>query len=296
MKYHNWVLITFILLSITGCSFQAHTPAPVSSISASAGPKYNKGSITTGTYKVKRGDTLYSISWGAGKDFSDIAKYNRLKAPYTIYPGQTLKLYQPTPSKTSAKPVAIANSKPKPAKKPVAKQTTATKQASTSADKNSTKKELDHKAKPAYSVKTTQEKTVQVAKNPVSRLPDKVSKWNWPNKGRIIGYFSTTQQGNQGIKLAGSRGDIIKAAADGRVVYAGNALRGYGNLVIIKHNEDFLSAYAHADAILVKEKQYVNAGQTVAKMGSTGANQVMLHFEIRLHGKSVNPLNYLPKR
>lgn len=296
MKYHNWLYVFLFVSFLSGCSFQAHTPAPVQSISSSAGPKYNKGSITSGSYKVKRGDTLYSISWGAGKDFNDIAAYNKLKAPYTIYPGQTLKLYKPTTVKSTSKSVAVANAKPKPVKKTVPKQTTVTKQANATANKNSTKKELDHKAKPAYSVKTTPEKTVQVAKNPVSGLPDKVSKWNWPNKGKIIGYFSTTQQGNQGIKVAGTRGDIIKAAADGRVVYAGNALRGYGNLVIIKHNDDFLSAYAHADSILVKEKQYVNAGQTVAKMGSTGANQVMLHFEIRLHGKSVNPLNYLPKR
>ena len=115
-------------------------------------------------------------------------------------------------------------------------------------------------------------------------------------KGKVIGTFSAKEQGNKGIKIAGNRGDAIKAAASGRVVYAGSALRGYGNLVIIKHSDDFLSAYAHADKILVKEKQVVNAGQTVAKMGSTGTNRVMLHFEIRYHGKSVNPLKYLPKQ
>ena len=300
VKCANRVCITIILLFLSGCSFQAHSPAPVTSIASNIGQKYNKGSITVGNYKVKRGDTLYSISWGSGQDFNDIAEYNGLKAPYTIYPGQTLKLAKPQYTKPAAKPapkpVVVANTKPKPANKVVTKQTSAQKQPVTTAKQSSTKKELDHKAKPAYSVKTTQDKTVQIAKKSVSTLPDKVSQWNWPTKGKIVGYFSSTQQGNQGIKIAGSRGDIIKAAADGRVVYAGNALRGYGNLVIIKHNDDYLSAYAHADAILVKEKQYVNAGQTVAKMGSTGTNQVMLHFEIRLHGKSVNPLNYLPKR
>ncbi|MDO6620457.1 peptidoglycan DD-metalloendopeptidase family protein [Shewanella sp. 6_MG-2023] len=304
LKCRNWPWVTILLLFISGCSFQAHNPAPVTSISSNAGQKFNKGSITSGSYKVKRGDTLYSISWGAGQDFNKIAQYNGLKAPYTIYPGQTLKLTKPQRTKPAAKPaakpapkpVAVANTKSKPANKTVAKQTSAQKKPATTTNQNSTKKELDHKAKPAYSVKTTQDKTVQIAKKSVSTLPDKVSQWNWPTKGKIVGYFSSTQQGNQGIKIAGSRGDIIKAAADGRVVYAGNALRGYGNLVIIKHNDDYLSAYAHADAILVKEKQYVNAGQTVAKMGSTGTNQVMLHFEIRLHGKSVNPLNYLPKR
>lgn len=112
----------------------------------------------------------------------------------------------------------------------------------------------------------------------------------------MIGTYSANEQGNKGIKIAGKRGDIIKAAADGRVVYAGSALRGYGNLVIIKHSDDYLSAYAHADQILVDEKQHVLAGQTIAKMGSTGTNQVMLRFEIRYHGQSVNPLNYLPKQ
>ena len=150
--------------------------------------------------------------------------------------------------------------------------------------------------KPAYSVTTTQQTINQSASGSVANLPQQVQQWHWPVRGRIVGYFSASEQGNQGIKIAGNRGDIIKAAADGRVVYAGNALRGYGNLVIIKHNDDFLSAYAHADTILVKEKQYVSAGQTVAKMGSTGTHQVMLHFEVRFHGKSVNPLRYLPKQ
>ena len=125
--------------------------------------------------------------------------------------------------------------------------------------------------------------------------PTVVTRWQWPVKGKLIGVFSAKEQGNKGIKIAGNRGDIIKAAADGRVVYAGSALRGYGNLVIVKHSDDYLSAYAHADSILVKEKQFVNIGQTLAKMGNTGTDRVMLHFEIRHHGKSVNPMKYLPK-
>ena len=103
-------------------------------------------------------------------------------------------------------------------------------------------------------------------------------------------------QGNKGIKIAGKRGELIKAAANGRVVYAGSGLRGYGNLIIIKHTDDYLSAYAHTDKILVKEKQQVNGGQKIATMGSSGASRVMLHFEIRYHGKSVDPLKILPKK
>ena len=120
--------------------------------------------------------------------------------------------------------------------------------------------------------------------------------WQWPTSGNIIQRFSNTDGGNKGIDISGSRGQAVKAAASGRVVYAGNALRGYGNLIIIKHNDDFLSAYAHNDKILVTDQQEVKAGQEIAKMGSSGTNTVKLHFEIRYKGKSVDPIRYLPRR
>jgi lipoprotein NlpD len=293
---------------MSGCSFQAHTPAPVENISSSThSPKYVRGSLKNSSYKVKKGDTLYSISWGAGRNFSDIAKQNNLKEPFTIYPGQTLNIgnYSGKSTKKSNKTTDVVVTKKAVSKTSQpnnlskdskVKQAQTQSQSAKSSTSNSAKKTLDHKAKPAYSVTTDQQKINQNESPQIADLPDKVQKWYWPVKGKIIGYFSSSEQGNQGVKIAGNRGDIIRAAADGRVVYAGDALRGYGNLVIIKHNDDFLSAYAHADTILVKEKQYVSAGQTVAKMGSTGTNQVMLHFEIRYHGKSVNPLRYLPKQ
>ena len=123
----------------------------------------------------------------------------------------------------------------------------------------------------------------------------KIRKWRWPAKGKVIHKFSTAKQGNKGIDIAGRRGDSVKATADGKVVYAGDALQGYGQLVIVKHNEDYLSAYAHNDRILVKEQQVVKAGQVIARMGDTDAERVMLHFEVRFRGKSVNPMKYLPK-
>jgi lipoprotein NlpD len=118
----------------------------------------------------------------------------------------------------------------------------------------------------------------------------------WPARGKLISKFSTKKQGNKGIDIAGVRGDSVKAAADGKVVYAGDVLRGYGRLIIIKHNDDYLSAYAHNELILVKEQQTVKAGQNIAKMGDTEAKRVMLHFEVRFRGKSVNPQKYLPRR
>ncbi|AZG37120.1 peptidase M23 [Shewanella sp. Actino-trap-3] len=306
----GWPHFLVLAIMLTGCSFQADRPAPVDSLSSNNhGPRYHKGSLKTNKYKVKKGDTLYSIAWGAGRNFVDVARLNHLSSPYIIYPGQVLNLAAtnnrpsttvraPQPYVTSVQTQAVTKPyisssnrsqletiKPKDIPKP-----------SPAVVSARTKKVLDHKVKPAYSVTTTQQTINQSAIGSVANLPQQVQQWHWPVRGRIVGYFSASEQGNQGIKIAGNRGDIIKAAADGRVVYAGNALRGYGNLVIIKHNDDFLSAYAHADTILVKEKQYVSAGQTVAKMGSTGTNQVMLHFEVRFHGKSVNPLRYLPKQ
>lgn len=122
----------------------------------------------------------------------------------------------------------------------------------------------------------------------------KVDTWVWPAKGRVVSRFSSSDNGNKGIDIAGQRGQDVNATAAGKVVYAGNALRGYGNLVIIKHNDDYLSAYAHNDRVLVREQDTVTAGQKIALMGSSGTNNVRLHFEIRYKGKSVNPLKYLP--
>jgi lipoprotein NlpD len=122
----------------------------------------------------------------------------------------------------------------------------------------------------------------------------KIRKWIWPTKGRIIRKFSIGDQGNKGVDIAGRRGQSVVSSAPGTVVYSGNALRGYGNLVIIKHNDKYLSAYAHNDRLLVKEGQNVKAGQKIATMGSSGTNKVRLHFEIRYQGKPVNPKRYLP--
>ena len=140
----------------------------------------------------------------------------------------------------------------------------------------------------------TEENTTATNANVIAPIASNVA-WQWPATGNIIQGFSNSDGGNKGIDIAGSRGQAVKAAAAGRVVYAGNALRGYGNLIIIKHNDDFLSAYAHNDKILVADQQEIKAGQEIAKMGSSGTNAVKLHFEIRYKGKSVDPTRYLPR-
>ena len=302
-----WPLMLCSLLMLFGCSFKASRPAPVENLSHHSNFQNRSGSSSGSSYTVKKGDTLYSISWGVGRDFNQVARENNLRAPYTIYPGQVLQLIDRTQIITPAVRSQVSSTR----QSEVLNQPGVVRGGEVKSDGNQPsrdssvpfysqnnveKKELDHKVNNAYSVTTTQQIINQTDSGPVADLPKNVQQWRWPVQGRVISHFSATEQGNQGIKISGSRGSIISAAADGRVVYAGNALRGYGHLVIIKHNDDFLSAYAHADTILVKEKQYVNVGQAIAKMGSTGTHQVMLHFEIRYHGKSINPLKYLPKQ
>jgi lipoprotein NlpD len=149
-------------------------------------------------------------------------------------------------------------------------------------------------SKPKEYVKPTGKQNVNKVVSTDKPKNNKVSKWLWPTKGRVIKNFSAGDQGNKGIDIAGQRGQPIVSTAGGTVVYSGNALRGYGNLVIVKHNDNYLSAYAHNDRLLVHEGQSVKAGQKIATMGSSGSNSVRLHFEIRYQGKSVNPKRYLP--
>ncbi|GGI94968.1 peptidase M23 [Shewanella hanedai] len=297
----NWFypVLGIVCLLTIGCSFQSERPAPVASVTTPVKTAYNKGALKSDFYHVKQGDTLYSIAWASDNDFIDLANKNKLKKPYTIFPGQKLNLdltsnvtnraKASVTSKNSHKVVVVNH-------KPIVKQEVKPALAAKNTQVTPSKKPLDNQQKDGYSVTTSQQRVNNVIHRPKSELPTTVTRWQWPVKGKLIGTFSAKEQGSKGIKIAGNRGELIKAAADGRVVYAGSALRGYGNLVIVKHSDDYLSAYAHADSILVKEKQFVTIGQTLAKMGNTGTDRVMLHFEIRQHGKSVNPLKYLPKQ
>ncbi|MPY22580.1 peptidoglycan DD-metalloendopeptidase family protein [Shewanella psychropiezotolerans] len=293
------LLLLALCICFVGCSFQSDRPAPVVNVTTPVMATYNKGSLKSDSYLVKRGDTLYSIAWASNNDFIDLAKKNKLKKPYVIYPGQKLNLSLTSTVTNSQTTKTVPNNPPKvvSTKTKTNKKQTHTPVVTTSKQPEVAKKKpLDPVKESAYSVTTSQQDINKSVHRPTTQLPTKVSKWLWPVRGKLIGRFSANEQGNKGIKIAGNRGEIIKSAADGRVVYAGSALRGYGNLVIIKHSDNFLSAYAHADKILVKEKQFVSMGQTLATMGNTGTDRVMLHFEIRYHGKSVNPLKYLPKQ
>ena len=275
-------MVLLLLLTLSSCSSR-NTPAPVVHVYGSVPLKDRvKNSIQGSEYTVKPGETLYSISWRANSDVRQIAKLNKLSPPYNIYPGQKLILVAKNKGKTAqASSNKHSGSKQNKSSnltsgKPVKKSLATNKKQEYGENVNKRNAKNNHLAKPKFS--------------------QKISHWQWPVNGKVISGFSAKAQGNKGIDITGRRGTKIKAAASGKVVYAGSALRGYGKLVIIKHNDDYLSAYAHNDTILVKEQQRVNAGDIVAKMGDTDAQRVMLHFEVRFRGKSVNPLKYLPKK
>lgn len=300
---HYWrvSVVASSLLLLSACS--SNPPAPVSSVNSKYG-NVERGSFRGSYYQVKKGDTLYFIAYVTGRDVKEIIAHNRLSAPYTIYPGQTLQLWKPkykAPSYGHAAPVVVAKTpskststkaKPAPKPKPKPKSTAPAKKTQAPVAQKTANKKVDQGRTKEYSQNTKSNKVV--TKNASST--NKVDRWIWPTQGRLIAGFSNSENGNKGLDIAGQRGQAVKASAAGHVVYAGNALRGYGNLVIIKHSDDYLSAYAHNDKLLVKEKQTVKAGQKIASMGSSGAKSVRLHFEIRYKGKSVNPMRYLPKQ
>ena len=320
---------TMVSLWLAGCTNTASTSAPISSVdgggagaaaSSNAGAQvgseghivYNrsytsipKGSYSGNTYTVKRGDTLFYIAWITGNDYRDLAQRNNIPEPYSLNVGQNIQLGNGSASGNGgmlAATDATSGGVPKPPSTSQIQTATVDSQSTNAYSDNSGKQNVGKMLPAAGAVAATTATapvTAPVVAPPVSSTVSNsapVSTWRWPTDGKIIDNFSSSEGGNKGVDIAGSRGQPIFATADGRVVYAGNALRGYGNLIIIKHNDDYLSAYAHNDTMLVREQQEVKAGQKIATMGSTGTSSVRLHFEIRYKGKSVNPLRFLPQR
>lgn len=301
-RCHRWYRIAFYLLlaQLVGCSTANHNPAPVTSVQ---GYKTElRSHINTPTYRVNKGETLYAIAWRSNQDFKFLAALNQIPDPYQIYPGQVLKLKGKIPAPVYKKPTSVKIAKTtnqhkstaktsikapsKPLVKPAKTKTVIAKASSPAKYKAPVPSKAPVKAKPP--VKVVKPKAV-VSNNKL--------KWSWPASGKLISTYSTSKSGNQGVNIAGSLGRNIIASENGRVVYSGSGLRGYGNLIIIKHNDDYLSAYAYNQKLLVKEQQWVKAGQKIATMGNTGPNSgAELYFEIRYRGKPVNPMRYLPKR
>ncbi len=262
-----------------------------------------KGSYSGQTYTVKRGDTLFYIAWITGNDFRDLAERNNVPAPFSLNVGQQLQVSNGsggtlTGGNAITAADATAGGVPTQPDTSQMKGVTVARQPVITYSEDSGKPS-EGKMLPSSGTNTVATTTAPVTVPTVSSTTNSstpVGSWRWPTDGKIIDNFSASEGGNKGIDIAGSRGQPVVSTASGRVVYAGNALRGYGNLIIIKHNDDYLSAYAHNDTMLVREQQEVKAGQKIATMGSTGTSSVRLHFEIRYKGKSVNPLRYLPQR
>lgn len=228
-------------------------------------------------YTVRRGDTLYSVAWQHGLTVPALARLNSLESPWTIYPGQALRV--------QGSPGAIA-----PAREhPVPRQGAPTAKAPA-------KKPPPKQQSPAVRpVPPPAPGPASVAKKPSGKAVSFDGKWAWPTRGRVIRGFRANATGKKGIDISGHLSQPVKAAAGGRVVYSGSGLVGYGRLIIIKHNENLLSAYGHNSKLLVEEGDHVQRGDQIAKMGNSGTDRTALYFEIRKNGKPVNPMQYLPR-
>lgn len=318
--------LPFAFFLLVACS-TTQPPVPVvdsvkSGSSGSAKP-IESSNPNNQFYIVQKGDTLYGIALNHGIDFKKLAEWNDIADPKTIRPGQRINLSMPArdsqpelfalpqqPIATMIDPVVypsdpknaisqesnnIANAgkvktSPKALKLPFSEQNVAQLQYPT-------KSPLPvAQSSPVPSTAAERNTKIEVAPQPDSSNPDKAfvhsnAEWIWPTTGKLLSSFS---KNSKGVKISGQAGQPVLASAAGEVVYSGHGLRGYGNLIIIKHDNTFLSAYAHNSKLLVKEGEAVIKGQKIAEMGNTDTDTIQLHFEIRKHGKPVDPLEYLP--
>ncbi len=246
--------LLLFLCCLSACSSNSFAPVVQAMSTAKQRP---------GQYRVNRGDTIYSIAWAYGLDYRTLAAVNRVSADYQIQPGQMLNLRMPKQRVAARGSNRVVYYRP-----------AVTKHRRHTAQKSS------------YTPKPASRWWQQNQSQPVRR-------WYWPARGVVASGFSRKLAGNKGINIAGHYGEPVLASAAGRVVYAGSGIRGYGNLIIIKHNASYLSAYAYNRRLLVKLGQRVKARQRIAMVGRNNAGQSLLHFEIRRNGRPVNPLQYL---
>lgn len=252
----SFLFLMHIVFSLTACQSGYQTSKSTAKTNSGQTTKSSQ-SGSQKTQIVQPGDTLYGISFRAGLNYKDVALWNGIDEPYTIKVGQKIRLTAPSS---------------------IASNATVNKNVAVSSNQ-----------------KTTQTKPVVVTATPAVPIEPTVL-WQWPTKGELIGLYVANDKTNQGINIDGKAGQKIVAAADGIVVYSGAGLIGYGELIIVKHNNEWISAYAHNEKRLVAEGVKVKAGQHIANMGRTGSARDMLHFEIRRNGRPVDPLLHLPKR
>lgn len=321
MNYRDFfklVAVGLLLAVLSACGSHP-TRAPV----AERGPHTSAKRLPPATsdwrpamYTVQKGDTLYSVALEHGQDYKELAEWNGIAPPYVIRIGQVLRMgpadseraqpYKPS-AVSEAKPLPpmptqpVFKSEPKALKQPYSDQALAKLEhapskvvppvVSKAETKAETKPDSKESAKPDEKPDEVKRPS-ETAKTDTSAEDEKVD-WAWPAEGKIIGNFNDDGS-SKGLDIAGPMGHAVLAAAAGKVVHTGNTLRGYGKLIIIKHNKSYFSVYAHNSQVLVREGQTVLKGQKIAEMGNSDADRVKLHFEIRHLGKPVDPLKYLP--
>lgn len=306
MNNYKLLCIAGIASLLVACS---HTPAPVEDLSASHTQPRTR-SAADGNYTVRGGDTLYSIAFDFGLDWKELASWNGIGRPYTIYPGQSLRMAAPaTSTRTTAavttRPVGSAPTASTRSTQPeTPRSTTVDAPPAASTTSSSTAPSVSGQSTPPA---TTTASTPAPAASPEPVTPPRATEapkgslsdpqsWLWPTDGRVVATFKDNDPSRKGLDIAGEEGQPIIASATGDVVYSGNGLIGFGELIIIKHSESMLTAYAHNRRRLVEEGTRVAAGTTIAEMGQNGQNQTVLHFELRVNGKPVDPMRYLPRR
>jgi len=298
------VCVLVLVASLAGCA--SKSPAPVAE---RGGQRSGVATASAGTYTVKSGDTLYSIAREHGMDHRELIALNNIENPNQIAVGRVLKVKSASAAPATDTAVASPIASDVVVVKPIGDGQGATTAPAAAGSSEALKREpkagkepySDQALAQAQSQGTAKVATAPAIIPPADEKPaaqtapsgDELA-WIWPANGKVVGTFS--ENGSKGVDISGKAGDPVIAAGDGKVVYSGQGLRGYGKLVIIKHNNTYLSAYAHNQNILVKEGQTVTKGQKIAEMGNTDADQVKLHFEVRRQGKPVDPLKHLPPR
>lgn len=248
------------------------------------------------THIVRKGDTVYAIAWQHGLDYRTLAAWNRLEHPFVIYPGQVLELRGRSVATADSGAGATVSTAALPEKTKVVLRKI--EETGGDSDSSSTSPHVSGSGASSSSISRADAGTPDDKGNAVQ--PDEfdggtpVKTWHWPTTGKVVGAFG--KSGDKGIHLSGTYEQPVVAAADGRVVYSGTGLVGYGRLIVLKHNKHFFSAYAHNSRILVEEGEIVKGGQRIALMGSSGSDRVKLHFEIRRDGRPVDPLSFLPRQ
>lgn len=325
MKKTRFIALGLMVGTLAACT-TPRTPAPVverrpggsGAVATAAAPETPRAAEGGGTYTVKQGDTLYRIALEFGQSYRDIVAWNKLDNANDIKVGQVLRVQPPGSGSGSAggaqtgsvasgsgvevrslgsAPSAAAaasggnKSGPRGDKRPYSDSALAELQKPDAGPSSETPKPAPTPAVAAPAAAAAAGGAASTAA-PASGDEDKVD-WMWPAEGKQVGAFD---QGKKGIDIAGKAGQAVVAAAGGKIMYAGSGIRGYGNLVIIKHTSNLLSAYAHNKSILVKEGQTVSKGQKIAEMGNSDSDAVKLHFEIRQQGKPVDPSKFLPSR